>query len=81
MKELCPRKDAPLSGLPTQVGISDCRKFRQVSGLPGSLKEPARVSRVIPTSGVLTKVGSFDCREFRPKSGLPTDLTKNSVQI
>ena len=50
------------------VGSSDCQKFRRVSGLPGSLKKLARVSRVIPTSGVPTKVGSSDCREFQPKS-------------
>ena len=41
-----------LSGVPTQVGTSDYRKFRQVSRLSGSLKKPARVSGVIPTSGV-----------------------------
>jgi hypothetical protein len=66
MKELSLRKDAPLSGVPIQVGTSDCRKFRQVSGLSGSMKKLARVSRVIPTSGVPTKVGSFDpSRDFR----------------
>ena len=70
MKELCSRKDASLSGVPTQVGTSDCRKFRRVSGLPGSLKKYARVSGVIPTSGVPTKVRSSDCREFR-LSGVP----------
>jgi len=74
MKKLCPRKDASLSGVPTQVGTSDCRKFRRVSGLPGSLKKSARVSGVIPTSGVPTKVGSSDCRQFRPKLGLPTQV-------
>ena len=63
------------------VGSSDYRKFRQVSGLPGRLKKPIRVSGVIPTSGVPTKVESSDCREFRPKSGLPTDLIKNSIRI
>ena len=77
MRKLCPQKDATLSGVPTQVGTSDCRKFQWVSGLPESLKKSARVSGVIPTSGVPTNVGSSDCREFRPKSGLPTDLTKN----
>ena len=81
MKKLCPQKDASLSGVPTQVGTSDCQKFRWVSGLPGSLKKSARVSRVIPTSGVPTKVGSSDCREFQPKSGLPTYLTENPVRI
>jgi len=85
MKKLCPRKDASLSGVPTQVGTSDCRKFRRVSGLPGSLKKSARVSGVIPTSGVPTKVGSSDCREFRLESGLPTGLptylTENPVRI
>ena len=72
MKKLCPRKDAPSSGVLTQVRTSDCQKFRRVSGLPRSLKKSARVSGVIPTSGVPTKVESSDCREFRPKSGLPT---------
>ena len=81
MKKLCPRKDASSSGVSTQVGTSDCRKFRRVSGLPESLKKSARVSGVIPTSGVLTKVGSSDCQEFRPKSGLPTYLTENPVRI
>ena len=74
MKKLCPRKDAPSSGVPTQVGTSDCQKFRHVSRLPGSLKKSAQVSGVIPTSGVLTKVRSSDCREFRLESGLPTQV-------
>ena len=74
MKKLCPRKDVSSSGVPTQVETSDCRKFRRVSGLSGSLKKSARVSGVIPTSGVLTKVGSSDCWEFRLKSGLPTQV-------
>ena len=81
MKKLYPQKDASLSGVSTQVGTSECRKFRCVSGLPGSLKKSARVFGVIPTSGVLIKVGSFDCREFRHKSGLPTYLTENPVWI
>jgi len=71
MKELCPRKDAPLSGVPTQVGTFDCRVGTFVKP-----KETCLVSGVIPTLGVSIKFGSFDCREFRPKSGLPTDLIK-----
>ena len=42
------------------VGTSDCQEFWRVSGLLGSLKKSARVSRVIPTSGVLTQVGTSD---------------------
>ena len=80
MKKLCPRKDASLSGVPTQVGTSDYQKFRRVSRLLGSLKKSARVSGVIPMSRVLTQVGSSDCREFRHKSGLPTYLTENPVR-
>jgi hypothetical protein len=76
MKELCPRKDALLSRVPTQIRTSDYQKFRQVSGLLGSLKKPAWVSGIIPTSRVPANVGSFDCQEFRPKSGLLTDLAK-----
>jgi hypothetical protein len=60
MKELCPQKDAPLR----------CREFRPKSGFLGSLKKPARVSRVIPTSGVSAKVRSSSCGEFQPKLGL-----------
>ena len=59
MKKLCPRKDASLSGVPTQVGTSDCRKFRRVSGLPGNLKKSAQVSGYL-------YVGSFDpSRDFQ----------------
>ena len=65
MKKLCPRKDASLSGVLTQVGTSDCRKFRRVSGLSGSLKKSARVSGVIPTSGVPTVGSSDPSRDFR----------------
>ena len=79
MKKLCPRKDASLSGVPTQVGTSNCRKFRCMSGLSGSLKKSAQVSGVIPTLGVPTKVGSSDCREFRPKSGLPTQVRTSDI--
>jgi hypothetical protein len=64
MKELYPWKDAPLSRVLTQVETSDCQKFRQVLGLPASMKKLARVSGVILTSGVLTNVESLDCREF-----------------
>ena len=60
MKKLYPQKDASLSGVPTQVGTSNYRKFRRVSGLPGSLKKSARVSGVIPTSRVPTQVGTSD---------------------
>jgi hypothetical protein len=70
MKELCPRKDAPLSGVPTQVGTSDCQKLRQVSGPPRSLKKLARVSGVIPTLGVLTQVGTSDRPNKKPCSDL-----------
>jgi hypothetical protein len=69
MKELCPREDAPLPEVPTQVG------------LPESLKKPARVPEVIPMSGVPTKVRSSDTWKFRRRSELPTDLIKNLVQI
>jgi len=70
MKELYPRKDAPLLGVPTQVGTSDYRKFRQVSGLSGSLKKPAWVSRVIPMSGVPTQVGTSNRPNKKPCSDL-----------
>ena len=78
MKKLCPRKDAPSSGVPTQVGTSDCRKFRRVSGLPGNLKKSAQVSRVISTSGVSTQVGTSNCWKFRRVSGLPRSLKKSA---
>ena len=78
MKKLCPQKDASVSGVPTQVGTSDCRKFRRVSGLPGNLKKSAQVFGVIPTAGVPTQVGTSDYRKFRRVSGLPRSLKKSA---
>ena len=44
MKELCPRKDALSSGVPAQVGSSDCPDFRSKSGLPTDLiKNPVQI--------------------------------------
>ena len=70
MKELCPQKDAPLSGVPTQVETFDCWKFQQVSGLPGSLKKHAQEFGVIPMLGVPTQVGTSDRPNKKPCSDL-----------
>jgi hypothetical protein len=70
MKELYPRKDAPLSGVSTQIGTSDCWKCRQVSGLPGNMKKPTWVSGVIPMLGVPTQVGTSDGPNKKPCSDL-----------
>ena len=80
-----PREDDPLPEVPTQVGSSDTRKFRQTSELSVSLKRPAgclglsprrkfrhpEVSAEVRTSGIPNKKPCSDLTFWIPIRTVP----------
>jgi len=82
MKKLCPRKDALLSGVSTQVGTSDCQKFLIGVDTSGKLEdtcssvwgyhhvERSDKGQKFRLSGVPTQVGTFGEPNLKPYSDL-----------